>query len=68
MTDSANAFAKKTKWMSKYLEYALVSESKLKDLTVNNAILATGTYRIIDDGGLSIRIERPSTSGRYWSC
>ena len=35
-----------------------VSKSKMKDLTVDNAILATGTYRIIDDGGLRIRTER----------
>jgi transposase len=36
----------------------IVSKSKLKDLTVNNAILATGTYKIIDDGGLRIRTEK----------
>lgn len=36
----------------------IVSNSKLKDMTVNNAILATGTYKIIDDGSLRIRTER----------
>ncbi len=35
-----------------------VSKGKKKDLTVDNAILATGTYRVIDDGGLRIRTER----------
>ena len=34
-----------------------VSKSKMKDLTVNNATLATGTYRIIG-GGLRIRTGR----------
>jgi hypothetical protein len=36
----------------------VVSKSKLKGLTVNNEILATGTYKIIDDSGLKIRTER----------
>jgi len=35
-----------------------VSKSKMKDLTVDNAILATGTYRIIGGGGLRIRTGR----------
>ncbi|MDD4222882.1 MAG: hypothetical protein PHF83_07125, partial [Candidatus Methanomethylophilus sp.] len=36
----------------------IVSKSKIKDLMVNNAILVTETYRIIDDGDLRIRMER----------
>lgn len=36
----------------------IISESRFKDLTMENALLATATYKIIDENGLKVRTEK----------